>query len=270
LSRLTKHATLLVYKRTEVAINLGELVYLIFMNVVQFWLIDSIVKATGNAEIVLNQPDSSDREPLFHSDDDGDDDDDAKGVDDAITAPHTCTHPSTTIRLAPDCPPWQLIPPALLERRDFFTASSPAPLLPRSPMAPALNSPDASSETSPAGTNTDRRPKEGWQSWDSEDGVARRHTGAFAGMTKYERSVQNGPPLLSPCCCQQDVSVKSVVAGGMCQQKRAECKGKDSSQAVVPQSTGLESNKFGNNHMSSTSHDDLANFERDGTTDVCD
>jgi hypothetical protein len=69
--------------------------------------------------------------------------------------------------------------------------------------------------------------------------------------------------------------VKSVVAGGICRRKRregqrhGECKGKGSSRAVVPQSTGLESNKFSDNHMSLTSHDDHANFERDGTADAC-
>jgi hypothetical protein len=63
-------------------------IFPIFMNVVQFWLIDSdsIVKASGNAKIVLNQPDSSDREPLFHSSD-GDGDDDARAVGDAIATP---------------------------------------------------------------------------------------------------------------------------------------------------------------------------------------
>jgi hypothetical protein len=69
--------------------------------------------------------------------------------------------------------------------------------------------------------------------------------------------------------------VKSVVAGRICRrkcregQRHEECKGKDSSQAVVPQSTGLESNKFSDNHMSLTSHDDHVNFERDGTVDAC-
>lgn len=168
----------------------------IFMNVVQFWLIDSIVKASGNAEIALNQPDSSDREPLFHSsDDDGDDDDDARGIDDAIATPakrdieaqtqgqvqllrrstdssHTypprhddspTLRPSTVHRGSLSPPP--SLSGMISSRRH---RSSPAPLLPRSPMVPALNSPDPSSETSPAGADADRRLKEDWQSWDSE------------------------------------------------------------------------------------------------------
>jgi hypothetical protein len=155
----------------------------IFMNVVQFWLIvdsDSIVtKAGGNAEIALNQPDSSDREPLFHSsDDDGDDDDDddARAVGDAIATPakrdietqrqgqvqllrrstdSSHTYPprhddSPILRLTPPTVhPSSLSPPPSLSgvissRRH---RPSPAPLLPRSPMVPTLNSPDPSSET---------------------------------------------------------------------------------------------------------------------------
>jgi hypothetical protein len=166
------------------------------MNVVQFWLIDSVVKASGNAEIALNQPDSSDREPLFHSsDDDGDDDDDARGVGDAIAAPAKCDIEAQTqgqvqlLRRSTDSshtyPPRHddsstPTPPtvhrgslSLLSSLSGVISSrrhrpSPAPLLPRSPMVPALNSPDPSSETSPAGANADRRPKEDWQSWDSE------------------------------------------------------------------------------------------------------
>jgi hypothetical protein len=166
----------------------------IFMNVVQFWLIDSIVKASGNGEIALNQPDSSDREPLFNSSDD-DDVDDARGVGDAIATPakrdieaqtqgqvqllrrstdssHTYPprHDDSPTLTSPTVHRGSLSPPpslsGVISSRRY--RPSPAPLLPRSPMVPALNSPDPSSETSPAGADADRRPKEDWQSWDSE------------------------------------------------------------------------------------------------------
>lgn len=165
----------------------------IFMNVVQFWLIDSIVKASGNAEIALpfNQPDSSDREPLFHSSDDDDDDDDARGVGDAITTAkrdieaqtqgqvrllrrstdsshaYPPRHNDSPTLTSPTLHRGSLSPPPSL---DSMISSrrhrpSPAPLLPRSPMAPALNSPDPSSDT---GADADHRPKGDWQSWDCE------------------------------------------------------------------------------------------------------
>jgi len=170
----------------------------IFMNVVQFWLIDSIVKANGNAEFALpfNQSDSSDREPLFNSGDGGDDDDDddARGVSDAIATPakrdieaqtqgqvqllrrstdssHTypprhddssTLTPLTTHRGSLSPPPLNSL---ISSRRRH---PSPAPLLPRSPMPPALNSPDPSSETIPTGADADRQAKEDWQSWDGE------------------------------------------------------------------------------------------------------
>lgn len=173
----------------------------IFMNVVQFWLIDSIVKASGNAEVVLpfNQPDLSDREPLFHSSDDGDDDDDARGVGDAIAPPakrdieaHTqgqvqllrrSTDSSHTYpprhddspTLTPTVHRGSLSPPpssnSMISSRRH--RPSPAPLLPPSPMPPALNSPDPSSETSPAGADADRRPKEDWQSYGEGDWAER-------------------------------------------------------------------------------------------------
>ena len=169
----------------------------IFMNVVQFWLIDSIVKASGNTETALpfNQSDSSDRDPLFRSSDDGGDDDDegARGVGDAIATPakrdieaqtqgqvqllRRSTDSSHTYpprhddlsTLTPTVHRGSLSPPPLngiiSSRR---RRPSPAPLLPRSPMALALNSPDPSSETSPAGADAGRRSKDDWQSWDGE------------------------------------------------------------------------------------------------------
>jgi hypothetical protein len=53
-------------------------IFPIAMNILQFWLIDSIVKATGQAVVAIvdEAEDAADREPLFRaSEDDGDDDD---------------------------------------------------------------------------------------------------------------------------------------------------------------------------------------------------
>ncbi|KAF7352443.1 hypothetical protein MVEN_01209000 [Mycena venus] len=48
-------------------------IFPIIMNILQFWLIDSIVKASGVA-LDLDTPDPLDREPLFHTPDEDDDD----------------------------------------------------------------------------------------------------------------------------------------------------------------------------------------------------
>jgi hypothetical protein len=187
----------------------------IFMNVVQFWLIDSIVKASGTTGIVLssNQSEPSDYEPLFRSsvdsDDDGgdDDDDDTRGGSDAISTPAkrdieaqvqgqvqllrrstdsshtypprhddsptltlTTTTPAPAIHRASISPPPSLRSVLSVRRH----RPPPPPLLPGSPKVPAVNSPDPSSETSPAGVDADPRSKEDWQSWDGEEDWAER------------------------------------------------------------------------------------------------
>lgn len=178
------------------------------MNVVQFWLIDSIVKAGGTAGVALpsDQPDSSDREPLFRSSsdmddggDDDDDDDDARGnggaiatsakrdieaqaqgqvqllrrsTDSSHTYPPRHDSPSpTATALASTIHRASLSPPPSLLRRQ---RPPPPSLLPRSPMVPAANSPDPSSETRPAGVDAEPQPKEDWQSWDDEGEWAER------------------------------------------------------------------------------------------------
>jgi len=55
----------------EVVFVMG--IFPIIMNIVQFWLIDSIVKASGVA-LDLDSPDPLDREPLFRTPDDDEDD----------------------------------------------------------------------------------------------------------------------------------------------------------------------------------------------------
>ncbi|KAJ7167581.1 vacuolar membrane protein-domain-containing protein [Mycena filopes] len=60
----------------QVVFTMG--IFPICMNIIQFWLIDSIVKASGVA-LDLDGPDPLDREPLFGANDDDEDDDTARG-----------------------------------------------------------------------------------------------------------------------------------------------------------------------------------------------
>ncbi|KAH9983530.1 vacuolar membrane protein-domain-containing protein [Russula compacta] len=190
----------------------------IFMNVLQFWLIDSIVKAGGFTGIGLpsDSLDPADREPLFRSSFDGCEDagDGENAADgDAIASPtkrdieaqrqvqllrrsndSSHTYPPSLSdaaaagivhRASLSSPP--ALRSALSARRH---RSPPPPLHLRSPMVPALNSPDPPSEAS-TGTGTGTHPKEVWQAWDGdEDWVERvgeeEWTGRRAGARKGE------------------------------------------------------------------------------------
>ncbi|KAI0030678.1 vacuolar membrane protein-domain-containing protein [Vararia minispora EC-137] len=171
-------------EHVQVVFTMG--LFPIIMNVVQFWLIDSIVKASdGNwyqsaSRIFIAGPDAA---PLFASgpddeDDEGNGDEEAQrtrrsdpgGSRDArsssIPAPAGHSYPPSSSR--PPSPP-QRVPagqaspslamttsapsPSLGARRK---GSLPTPLLPRSPMVPAINSPD-----------TEKLP---WGDWDAAGG----------------------------------------------------------------------------------------------------
>ncbi|KAJ7724840.1 vacuolar membrane protein-domain-containing protein [Mycena metata] len=81
----------------QVVFTMG--IFPICMNIIQFWLIDSIVKASGVA-LDLDSPDPLDREPLFGAPDDDEDDDTARGrgfhVDHDVES-----HPRSTRSLSP-------------------------------------------------------------------------------------------------------------------------------------------------------------------------
>jgi len=139
----------------------------IFMNVVQFWLIDSIVKAGGTAGSTLasDQVDPADQEPLFRSSADlGDNDDDDCGADGGVLVAPTKsdieaqgqvvqlrrstesshTYPPSLSGSPTAAPPASLSSPhtspgVLSSRRN---RPPPPPLLARSPTVPALNLPD--------------------------------------------------------------------------------------------------------------------------------
>jgi hypothetical protein len=151
----------------------------IAMNIIQFWLIDSIVKATHQPAVVLHSDASQDaevREPLFRTSEDDDDDEHGrphdieasrprppsrtpskssnKDVDDQKSTSSTpVASASGTSSRAGASFSKHAYPPALSnpEDEDLSPTSSrsnssrrrspPPPLLPRSPMQPAMNSP---------------------------------------------------------------------------------------------------------------------------------
>lgn len=168
----------------------------IFMNIIQFWVIDSIIKVGGVGGLgpPPEEPDESDNEPLFNSIDgpDSDDDDEEEEGDsgeaakrdvEAQTHTHTRlrrsadsshTYPpslpgsptstSATIRFASVSPPPTLsrsLP--LIQRR----RSSPPPLLPRLTVMPQ-------SLPSRASEGAGGRMKEDWQAWGGEEDWADR------------------------------------------------------------------------------------------------
>ena len=185
----------------------------ICMNVVQFWLIDSIVKAGGSAGITL-PADPADREPLFRSSSDsGDDDSDDNNADGDVIATAAkrdieAQGPAKLLRRSDDSshtyppslngsPPsassvhrTSLSPPPASRRILSARRQRPPPLQPRSPIVPAVNSPDPSSEVS-VGAGAAALPKEDWQAWDGDDDWVERvgeeeWTGRRAEGTKRE------------------------------------------------------------------------------------
>lgn len=147
----------------------------IIMNILQFWLIDSIVKASSSSvELPTNSPrmsDMHDREPLFHAPEDDEDDvpcdienpqltfisistgDDAetivaseesKGKDSGITSPLSITQSTTPSSLVlHDYPPSVGSLSSHSSRsRHKYKRSPPSSLEFQTSYAPAINSPD--------------------------------------------------------------------------------------------------------------------------------
>ena len=186
----------------------------ICMNVVQFWLIDSIVKAGGSAGITL-PTDPADREPLFRSSsdsgDDNSDDNDADG--DVIGTPAKrdieAQGPAKKHRRSDDSshtyppslngsPPSassvhraSLSPPPASRSVISVRRQRPPPLQPRSLMVPTVNPPDPSSQVSVSAGAAAPPLKEDWQVWDGDDDWVERvgeeeWTGRRAEATKCE------------------------------------------------------------------------------------
>jgi hypothetical protein len=166
----------------------------ILMNVIQFWLIDSIVKAGGIAGIALPSSDSldpADREPLFHSPTDPANDDDDDSEDGAVViSPPKCdveaqgqaqllrrsndsthTYPPSLTSSPPGAPTVHRTsmspPPVSRNVLSTWSRNSPPILLPsRPPKLPTLNSAGQSLET---GRDVSTRSKEDWQAWDGDE-----------------------------------------------------------------------------------------------------
>ena len=162
----------------------------IFMNIIQFWVIDSIIKVGGVGGLGVQteeQTDEADHEPLFIDDPDGDEDEDESSeavakrdveaqaqtrlrhsTDSTHTYPPSLpgspTRPSTTIRYASVSPP-------PISRSLPLVQRPPAPLLPRSTVVPVVNS---HSLPSKASEGVGARTKEDWQAWDGEEDWADR------------------------------------------------------------------------------------------------
>jgi len=166
----------------------------IFMNIIQFWVIDSIIKVggVGGLGVPSEELDEADNEPLFNAidDPDGDEDEDdatlppaAKHDIEAQTRlrhstdsthtyppslPGSPTGPSTTVRYTSSrSPPTISRSLPLVQRRH----SPPAPSLPRSAGVPALN---LHSPPPKASGGVGARTKEDWQAWDGEEDWAER------------------------------------------------------------------------------------------------
>ncbi|KAI0065734.1 hypothetical protein BV25DRAFT_1798171 [Artomyces pyxidatus] len=196
----------------------------IFMNVLQFWLIDSIVKASAGVALPSDSPRASleaeAREPLFQASEPSDDDDfdtgavlpdieaqrrsrslssdlkmhrrsnslDRKDIPSASASssgsgsrgpapesehaypPSVPGSPTPSSRPTSTSPvPRNSLPAQGLGLRKH-RRSPPPPLLPRSPMVPALNSPDPVSGKAAV----DAASKDNWDAWDGEEDWADR------------------------------------------------------------------------------------------------
>ena len=161
----------------------------IFMNIIQFWVIDSIIKVGGVGGLgpPLEEPDESDHEPLFNSIDGPDSDEEEEDSGEAAkrdveaqtqtrlrhsadsshtyppSLPGSPTSTSATIRFASVSPPTLSRSLPLIQRR----RSSPPPLLPRLTVVPH-SLPSRASEGAGA------RMKEDWQAWGVEEDWADR------------------------------------------------------------------------------------------------
>ena len=166
----------------------------IFMNIIQFWVIDSIIKVGGVGGVGAppDEPDEPDHEPLFNSvdDPDGDDDQDEAGV--SVEAIKRDIEAQAQTRLRHSADSSHTYPPSLpssptttLGTIRYTSASPPPPPVsrslplvqrhrsspPRSTVVQALNS---QSLPSRASENVGARMKEDWQPWGSEEDWADR------------------------------------------------------------------------------------------------
>ena len=169
----------------------------ILMNVIQFWLIDSIVKAGGIAGITLpsDSLDPADREPLFPSSADPASDDENNSEDGNVVVStakrdveahgqaQLLRRSNDSTHTYPPSLTGSLSGPRIVRRTSISTSTSPPPISrgvlsarcrhsppapppPRSPREPACSSPESVLETD---ADVSARTKEDWQAWDGDE-----------------------------------------------------------------------------------------------------
>lgn len=154
----------------------------IFMNIIQFWVIDSIIKvggvgglSTSPEEEPDDDDDEADHEPLIddHEGSDEDDEDDDAAKRDVEAQPM-----STTTRLRHSADSTHTYPPPSSPTTFRHASLSPPPALSRSlPLVQRRRSPPAplrlhglSSHSLPSrASESGVRMKEDWQAWDREE-----------------------------------------------------------------------------------------------------
>ncbi|KAH9174511.1 hypothetical protein EDB89DRAFT_2148048 [Lactarius sanguifluus] len=161
----------------------------IFMNIIQFWVIDSIIKVGGIGGLGTppDEPDEeADHEPLFHSidDPDGDEDEDDSGGAAIPAAARRDVEAQTRLRHSADSshtyPPSLPDSPTAPSATIRYTSRSPPPISRSLPLAQRHHSPTAPflprsaalslhSPPSKGNGGVGVRMKEDWQTWDGED-----------------------------------------------------------------------------------------------------
>jgi hypothetical protein len=159
----------------------------IFMNIIQFWVIDSIIKVggVGGLSTPSEEPDeAADHEPLFNDHDSDEEEDDEDGGEAAKRDVEAQTTTATTQRLRhsadsthtypPSLPGSPTATPATIRYSSVSppTLSRSLPLVKRRRSSPAplrLPGLDSHSLPSRAGESAGVRMKEDWQAWDREE-----------------------------------------------------------------------------------------------------
>jgi len=160
-------------------------IFPIIMNIVQFWLIDSIVKASTIAYTALDVESGPgpDAEPLFDASDDEDDDHPRR-----LSAPHSVMSydrstlnqgTTTTGRTTPEDPPKgaspgslddHAYPPSLSSSMSSNTSSAHDPQAPKVArnLMKKMQKRTATNPNSPQSATLAPVPAEGWDSWGDE------------------------------------------------------------------------------------------------------
>ncbi|KAI9453474.1 vacuolar membrane protein-domain-containing protein [Lactarius psammicola] len=154
----------------------------IFMNIIQFWVIDSIIKVGGVGGLGAppEEPDEADNEPLFNAVDDPDGDEDEDDSGEAVL-PKRDVEAQTRLRKSTDSthtyPPSLPGSPTGPSTNIHYPGRSPPPISRSLPLTQCHHSPPAPLAPTPppkANGGVGARTKEDWQAWDGEEDWAER------------------------------------------------------------------------------------------------